>query len=94
MANEIRRFPTLIYHDEHAHEVAQISGAWNLGDAPPDFDFKDFHQRVWDTIMMQDGIYGARVIGYDREGNIYGVRVPSVEEWQEINPWKQPDKPS
>ena len=88
MGNEIRRAGVFVYYDESAHEVAKIGGAWNLGDAPPDFDFKAFHQRVWDKIMMRDLIYGPKIIEYDREGNVYSVREPDEGEWEELNPWK------
>ena len=90
MSNKVRRFPTYIYYDTGDEDVAQQCGAWNLGDAPKDFDFVDFHRRVWDLIWSQRLIYGPRVIDYDREGNLYGIRVPSDEEWAELHDEENP----
>ena len=95
MKGKVRRFPTYIYYDTGENEVAQKCGAWNLEDAPPGFDFLDFHKRVWELIWSQRLIYGHRVIEYDRYGNLYGIRRPHDQaEWDELhdrdNPkWKR-----
>ncbi|WP_297453302.1 hypothetical protein [uncultured Corynebacterium sp.] len=85
MRGKIRRHATYIYYDKSERGVAQICGAWNFEDKPLGFDFADFHTRSWDMIMQQERIYGARVIEYDRYGNLYGIREPHDQaEWEEL----------
>lgn len=91
MSGKIRRYPCVVYWDEDRSDFGYISNhAWNLSDAPREFEFyPDFHKRVYAKIAER--ACGARVVEYDREGNVYTVREPRDQaEWDELHDRENP----